>query len=188
MKEDKGISWKVLVVILGVAGLVLLFRNTIGVETAGKVFTAVFTKSFLWLTVKIFALLLGAGIWAYILAGYGIFFSFVKSGEIVLVEMGKSFYKLITNVPGYGVLDNKIALIADGAKKPRSFLGIFWIGFYPIQKVHRYDFSWDKVVQKNEVEMEKAKGGVVDETNFGSTQKQLPCYPSGNGVSWTAQN
>lgn len=121
----------------------------------------------IWLVAKIFALLLGAGIWAYIAAGYGIFFSFVKSGEIILVEMGKSFYKLITNIPGYGVLDNKIALIANGAKKPRSFLGIFWIGFYPIQKVHRYDFSWDKVVQKNEVETEKAKGGVVDETNFG---------------------
>lgn len=124
-------------------------------------------KEGLWLIVKIFVLLLGVGIWAYILAGYGIFFSFVKSGEIVLVEIGKSFYKLIPNVPGYGVLNNKIALIDNGAKKPKSFLGIFWIGFYPIQKIHRYGFSWDKIVQKNEVEAEKVKGGVVDETNFG---------------------
>lgn len=174
MKEDTGISWKVLLIVLGVALLAFLafvFRNdfaNIGkIVNAGKNFTAIFTKDFLWLMAKIFAILLGVGIWAYILAGYGIFFSFVKSGEIVLVELGKSFYKLIPNVPGYGVLDNKIALIDNGAKKPKSFLGIFWIGFYPIQKIHLYPFSWDKVVQKNQEDAEKTKGGVVEDTNFG---------------------
>lgn len=179
MKEDTGISGKVVNIVLGVAILVSLafifrfiFRNdfvaSIGkIVNAGKNFTAIFTKDFLWMATKILALFIGVGVWAYILAGYGIFFSFIKSGEIVLVEMGKSFYKLIPNVPGYGVLDNKIAPLADGVKKPRSFLGIFWIGFYPIQKIHRYNFSWDKVVQKNEVETETKKNGVVDETNFG---------------------
>src|SRR3989344_1043417 len=118
----------------------------------------------------IFAVLLGLAIWAYILAGYGIFFSFIKSGEIVLVEMGKSFYKLIPNIPGYGVLDSKIILCDEKnakIKKPKSFLGIFWIGIYPIQKVHKYSFSWDKYVSKNEVEAEKKKGGTVEETYFG---------------------
>ena len=118
----------------------------------------------------IFAVLLGLAIWAYILAGYGIFFSFIKSGEIVLVEMGKSFYKLIPNIPGYGVLDSKIILCDEKnakIKKPKSFLGIFWIGIYPIQKIHKYSFSWDKYVSKNEVEAEKKKGGTVEETYFG---------------------
>src|SRR3989338_6654909 len=87
----------------------------------------------------IFAVSLGLAVWAYIFAGYGIFFSFVKSGEILLVEEGKSFYKLIPNIPGYGVLDSKIVLCDEKnakIKKPKSFLGIFWIGIYPIQKIH----------------------------------------------------
>ncbi|MEK7069728.1 MAG: hypothetical protein AAB962_01590 [Patescibacteria group bacterium] len=86
MKEEKGVSWKVLVFVFGIAFLallVLVFRNDLAssvgkIENASKIFSAVFTKDFLWLTAKIFALLLGAGIWAYIAAGYGIFFSFVK--------------------------------------------------------------------------------------------------------------
>lgn len=161
MKEDRVISWKMLTVIFGVLAfglLVFVSRNNIVSFFTGinKVDIA-----------KIFVLLVGVATWAYILAQYGIFISFIKSGEIISVELGKSFYKLIPNVPGYGVLDNKIALVSDGAKKPKSFLGIFWIGFYPIQKIHRYEFSWDKIIQKNEVETEQKKSGVIDETNFG---------------------
>ena len=114
-----------------------------------------------------FVVLAGLAVWAYVFAGYGIFFSFIKSGEIVLVEMGKSFYKLIPNIPGYGVLNDKIDLISNGAKKPKSFLGIFWIGIYPIQKVHKYSFSWDKFVSKNEAKTESEKGGTIEETYFG---------------------
>ena len=112
-------------------------------------------------------LLIGIAVWIYVLAGYGLFFAFIKSGEIVFVEEGKSFYKLIPNIPGYGVLNNKIAPIKEErVKQPKSFLGIFWVGFYPLRKIHKYDFSWDKAVSKEEAEREEKKGGKIEETGF----------------------
>ena len=132
----------------------------------------------IWLAVKKFCtmygetgllivvLLIGIAVWIYILAGYGLFFSFIKSGEIVFVEEGKSFYRLIPNIPGYGVTDNKIAPLGKGVKQPKSFFGIFWIGFYPLRKIHKYDFSWDKTVSKEEAEREEKKGGKIEETGF----------------------
>ncbi|MEK7142130.1 MAG: hypothetical protein AAB818_00930, partial [Patescibacteria group bacterium] len=56
MKEDRGISWKMLFVVFGVAGLALLaflFGNdTRKIEDTGKVFSVVLTKNFLWLMAK----------------------------------------------------------------------------------------------------------------------------------------
>lgn len=109
-------------------------------------------------------ILVGLAIWIYVLAGFGVFFTFVKSGEVVFVEEGKSFYRLIPNIPGHGVNeDNQI--VKDG-KQPRSFFGIFWVGFYPLRKIHKYDFSWDKVIPKEESEKEKEKGGQIEEISF----------------------
>ena len=120
-----------------------------------------------WKTV--IAVLLGLAVWVYVLAAYGVFFSFIKSGEILLVEEGKSFYKLIPNIPGYGVLGSKIVLCDEKnakIKKPKSFLGIFWVGFFPLRKIHKYDFSWDKAVSKEEAGREEKKGGKIEETGF----------------------
>lgn len=122
----------------------------------------------------IIVLLIGIAVWIYVLAGYGIFFTFVKSGEIVFVEEGKSFYRLIPNIPGYGIKNNKIIPLTDGAEipltdgaeQPKSFFGIFWVGFYPLRKIHKYDFSWDKVIPKEESEKEKEKGGQIEEISF----------------------
>ncbi|MEK7104498.1 MAG: hypothetical protein AAB868_00475, partial [Patescibacteria group bacterium] len=46
------------------------------------------------------------------------------------------------------------------------FFGIFWVGFYPLRKIHKYDFSWDKAVSKEEAEREEKKGGKIEETGF----------------------
>lgn len=144
-----------------VSGLVAIVTDTTKDET-GK---SVFSMEKGWI---ILGILLGLAMWIYILAGYGIFVSFIKSGEIILVEMGKSFYKLIPNIPGYGVLDNKIAKIDyNGAKKPKSVLGIFWIGLYPIWKIHKYPLKWDKSISESEKTEEEKKGGTIDETYFG---------------------
>lgn len=54
MKEDKGVSWKLLVVIFGIASLgffAFVFRNSFG-NIAGKIFTAIFTKDFIWMIGK----------------------------------------------------------------------------------------------------------------------------------------
>lgn len=112
-------------------------------------------------------LLIGFAVWVYILAEYGVFVTFIKSGEIVFVEEGKSFYRLIPNIPGYGVDEkNQIVEISKGGRQLKSFFGIFWVGFYPLRKIHKYDFSWDKVVPKEESVKEKEKGGQIEEISF----------------------
>ena len=115
----------------------------------------------------IVVLLIGIAVWIYILAGYGLFFSFIKSGEIVFVEEGKSFYRLIPNIPGYGVKDNKIAPLGEGVKQPKSFLEFFGLDFILLGKFISMIFHGIKLFQKNEIETEKEKGGTIEETNFG---------------------
>ena len=114
----------------------------------------------------IVVLLIGIAVWIYILAGYGIFVSFIKTGEVLLVEEGKKFYRLIPNIPGYGVKDNKNSPAWQGSGTAQVFFGIFWVGFYPLRKIHKYDFSWDKAVSKEEAEREEKKGGKIEETGF----------------------
>lgn len=119
------------------------------------------------LVLLVVVLLIGFAVWVYILAEYGVFVTFIKSGEIVFVEEGKSFYRLIPNIPGYGVDEkNQIVEISKGGRQLKSFFGIFWVGFYPLRKIHKYDFSWDKVVPKEESEKEKEKGGQIEEISF----------------------
>ena len=76
----------------------------------------------------IVVLLIGIAVWIYF-SRIWYFVSFIKTGEVLLVEEGK-ILQAYPNIPGYGVKDNKIApALAREWNSPSLFLEFFWVGF-----------------------------------------------------------
>jgi hypothetical protein len=75
-------------------------------------------------------------------------FTFAPSGEIKFITDGESVSEVIANVPGKSY-DSGKDIFTDGDPHIRWLIkkwGIVWVSwFYPIRRVHRYDFEYDEL-------------------------------------------
>lgn len=84
----------------------------------------------------------------YLLAKNDMQLTFAPTGEIKFIESGESVSRVIVNVPGK-TYDFATDTIRDGATKSHWWTrhwGIVWVSlFYPLKKVHKYDFEYDEL-------------------------------------------
>ena len=73
---------------------------------------------------------------AYALATRSIFYTFVQRGSIKFVKAGESPVKILYDLDGYKLENDKF--IKTTEKQRRPFLGIFKVGLPPFKQVHKF--------------------------------------------------
>jgi len=76
---------------------------------------------------------------AYALATFGIFFTRLESGNIKFIVIGDSLRKMIYNTPGFELVDGKFQTTTE--KQTRPFLGLYWVGWPPFSRVHKFKIT-----------------------------------------------
>lgn len=95
---------------------------------------------------------------AYLLAHWNAYYTFVPSGRMKAVMAGETFVRFIVNVPGFHrEVDEQtgdLKPLAPGEKDGRSWinrwLGMYWVGFWPVYTILRYPLRWNQYVKRDD--------------------------------------
>lgn len=88
----------------------------------------------------------------WITAFTGKFFTFIREGEGIAIKKGEGYHKSIIAFDGHHLhYDETLKTngVTEGREKTEGFigflkeyLGIYWVGFWPVISIYKYEFRW----------------------------------------------